>query len=215
MDMYRLRHDQYFMRALREQARHGLHGDVTRFTDQELFDLMKVEEHFKAWQRRQASLLFDGETLFWQETGQERKWTAYSGRKGYWSPKFQSLRDEGPIPEGFYQAQQSKLQSWSEVDQFSKTFCFAGFGSWPGCTDSWGEQRVWLMAKSHTNVYGRSGFSIHGGNIPGSAGCIDLTHSMNDFTERFRSYGKDIALEVRYKPLRDSKGYHSSHISAK
>ena len=53
MDMYRLRHDQYFMRALREQARHGLHGDVTRFTDQELFDLMKVEEHFKEWQRRQ------------------------------------------------------------------------------------------------------------------------------------------------------------------
>lgn len=213
MDVYSLRNDHYFMRTLREQARHALHGDTYRFTDQELFDLMKVEEHFREWQRRQASLLFDGETLFWQEAGQERKWTAYSDRKGYWSPKFQNLRDKGPIPEGFYQVQQNELQSWDDVNQFSKTFCVIGLGRWPGCRDSWGEQRVWLKPNAHTNVYGRSGFSIHGGNIPGSAGCIDLTHSMNDFTERFRSYGKDVVLEVRYRHLRDSKGYHSSHIS--
>lgn len=40
MDVYSLRNDHYFMRTLREQARHALHGDTYRFTDQELFDLM-------------------------------------------------------------------------------------------------------------------------------------------------------------------------------
>ena len=40
---------------------------------------------------------------------------------------------------------------------------------WRGGTDSWGESRVWLEPAKETNLYGRSGFSIHGGAVPGSA----------------------------------------------
>ena len=67
-----------------------------------------------------------------------------------------------------------------------------------GGTDSWGNSRVWLDASKDTNTYGRSGFSIHGGAIPGSAGCIDLTSSMDDFTKWFENNGKDLILYVTY-----------------
>lgn len=40
---------------------------------------------------------------------------------------------------------------------------------WRGGTDSWGESRVWLEPAKETNLYGCSGFSIHGGAVPGSA----------------------------------------------
>ncbi|WP_161937762.1 tlde1 domain-containing protein [Aquitalea pelogenes] len=217
MDVYSLRNNHYFMRTLREQARHALHGDTYRFTDQELFDLMKVEEHFREWQRRQASLLFDGEILFWQEAGQERKWTAYSGREGYWSPKFQNLRDKGPIPEGSYLLKQSEFYPWEGTDSFSRLICFTGWlqlklGKWPGCRTAWGEQRITLIPQAHTNVHGRHGFAIHGGKSPESAGCVDLTNSMDSFAEYFQHYGKDMLLEVRYKHLPDGQGYHRSRL---
>ena len=217
MDVYSLRNDHYFMRTLREQARHALHGDTYRFTDQELFDLMKVEEHFREWQRRQASLLFDGETLFWQEAGQERKWTAYSGREGYWSPKFQNLRDKGPIPEGSYLLKQSEFYTWEGTDSFSRLICFTGWldwklGKWPSCRTAWGTQRIALIPQKHTNIHGRHGFTIHGGKSPGSAGCVDLTNNMGSFAESFQHYGKDMLLEVRYKHLPDGQGYHRSRL---
>lgn len=49
-----------------------------------------------------------------------------------------------------------------------------GRGGWPGGENSWGKERVWLTPSTDTEVYGRSGFTIHGGEVYGSAGCIDL-----------------------------------------
>ncbi len=51
---------------------------------------------------------------------------------------------------------------------------------------------------SRTDTLGRSGFSIHGGSTPGSAGCVDLTQQMPDFTKHFREYGADMDLIVKY-----------------
>ena len=62
----------------------------------------------------------------------------------------------------------------------------------------WGKPRVWLEPSKETNTYGRSGFSIHGGEEPGSAGCIDLTSEMPGFADWFKKNGKDLIVEVEY-----------------
>ncbi|OJT23973.1 hypothetical protein BO221_16965 [Archangium sp. Cb G35] len=74
-----------------------------------------------------------------------------------------------------------------------------GRGGWPGGESSWGKHRIWLKPKSGTKTYGRSGFSIHGGDNPGSAGCIDLVGQMPNFVKMFRAYGKDMDLTVKYE----------------
>ena len=48
------------------------------------------------------------------------------------------------------------------------------------------------------NMAGESGFSIHGGEEPGSAGCIDLTSEMPGFADWFKKNGKDLIVEVEY-----------------
>ena len=49
-----------------------------------------------------------------------------------------------------------------------------------------------------TNTYGRSGFSVHGGVEPGSAGCIDLTNHIDVFTQWFEKNGHDLIINVKY-----------------
>ena len=73
-----------------------------------------------------------------------------------------------------------------------------GRGTWPGGQSSWGCHRIWLEPMDGTDVHGRSGFSIHGGEDPGSAGCIDLTSPMDDFIKRFLRHGEDLILTVEY-----------------
>ena len=68
--------------------------------------------------------------------------------------------------------------------------------AWPGGESSWGQHRIWLEPAPGTVTHGRSGFSIHGGDTPGSAGCIDLTHSIGEFADEFVKYGKDLVLTV-------------------
>lgn len=41
-------------------------------------------------------------------------------------------------------------------------------------TGDWGDWRITLSPLSTTDTMGRSGFFIHGGSTPGSAGCIDI-----------------------------------------
>ena len=71
-------------------------------------------------------------------------------------------------------------------------------GKWPGSSVSWGFSRVWLEPSKETNTFGRDKFSIHGGTVPGSAGCIDLTSSMDDFTKWFENNGHDLIVNVKY-----------------
>ena len=61
-----------------------------------------------------------------------------------------------------------------------------------------GASRVWLEPSKETNTYGRDGFSIHGGLLPGSAGCIDLTWQIDIFTHWLKSTGTDILVYVKY-----------------
>ena len=41
-------------------------------------------------------------------------------------------------------------------------------------------------------------FIPDGGDVPGSAGCIDLTSGMPGFAEWFKNNGKDLIIKVEY-----------------
>lgn len=47
-------------------------------------------------------------------------------------------------------------------------------------------------------MYGRSGFTIHGGADPYSKSCIDLVENEVDFLNDFMKIDKDMILEVEY-----------------
>ncbi|KPC50686.1 DUF2778 domain-containing protein [Amantichitinum ursilacus] len=216
MDTYGLKGDSAFMRELRSLAGQNLH-DVRGYTDAQLFDLLQVERYANEFWQRKATLLFDGEYLHWNEAGHSRKWQAWSGRKGYWSPVFQDLRDKGPIPAGFYEVRQNEFMRWEDTAFFNRAACILNivkikWGRWPGCTPAWGRQRVGLIPKPMTDTRSRSGFTIHGGTTPGSAGCVDLTSNMSAFADEFTVFGKDLLLEVRYKYLSAGAGYHHSQL---
>lgn len=48
---------------------------------------------------------------------------------------------------------------------------------------AWGTHMVKLKPSGNNKTYGRKNFYIHGGDYPGSAGCIDLGGSMGKFVE--------------------------------
>ncbi|QOL26172.1 DUF2778 domain-containing protein [Thalassotalea sp. LPB0316] len=150
-------------------------------------------------------LHFNGKKLSWidDEGKVIKEWSAVSGKRGS-TVKDQSKEDYGPIPEGEYTVAQDKLQFWDDLSGLNK---FAStmsplvpgdHGAWPGGTTAWGESRVWLQSAAGTNVYGRSGFSIHGGSFAGSAGCIDMTLHMPAFTQAFQQYNQNMTLTVKY-----------------
>jgi hypothetical protein len=99
------------------------------------------------------------------------------------------------VPQERYQ---ERPDDWWE--SMKNTF---GRGYWPGGSRSWGNKRILLEPESGTNTYGRTGMSIHGGDVPGSRGCIDLVHNMVSFARRFKEYGKSMHLKVRYKKVTD------------
>src|ERR1700730_13267242 len=65
-----------------------------------------------------------------------------------------------------------------------------------------GTERVWADPTKETVdsglTFGRKDMAIHGGWVPGSAGCIDLTGNMPSFAKAFRSLGHDLKLYVDY-----------------
>ena len=142
---------------------------------------------------------FDGKTLtIYQDNKPIMSWDAVSGKKGFQSPKYQNLKSTGPIPEGTYVARQSELQFYKDISWGDRQRSSIGFGTWRGGTNSWGNSRVWLEPSRETNTLGRDGFSIHGGTEPGSAGCIDLTFSMDNFAKWFENNGQDLLINVEY-----------------
>jgi hypothetical protein len=44
---------------------------------------------------------------------------------------------------------------------------------------NWGDWRDPIHPLPRVNTYGRSGFFLHGGNWPGSAGCVDAGGGFN------------------------------------
>ncbi|MBX9944470.1 MAG: L,D-transpeptidase [Reyranella sp.] len=141
--------------------------------------------------------LYNGEDII-------NEWPAVSGKENFGSGRDQNKRNYGPIPEGTYDIKQSRYQTidaWNAaigLNPLWKT------GEWPGSTLAWGTERVWADPTKETErsglTFGRRDMAIHGGAIPGSAGCVDLTDKMADFAKHFRKLGIDLKLYVDYSP---------------
>lgn len=106
-----------------------------------------------------------------------------------YSPARQKLAGIGPIPEGTYWTNPAELWTRSRLK-----FWMAR---------AWGNFRITLHPFSTTETFKRGGFFIHGGAVPGSAGCIDLTADMDQFVNDLRSElggtpSCQIHLSVRY-----------------
>ena len=144
-------------------------------------------------------LEFDGNSLKWIEDGSEKyKWKAMSGADNYQNRMYQARKGQGPLPEGEWNVRQNQLQHFDDATDFQKFLSRYGRGQWPNGTSSWGNHRVWIDPAENTHTYGRGGLAIHGGNTFGSNGCIDLEGGMDDFNDKYSTYGKDMRLKVKY-----------------
>ncbi len=141
--------------------------------------------------------VFDGKAFtVHMGNGHTIKFDAVSGRPDNQDPKYQNVKDGGPIPAGIYVARQEEIQHITTVD--AVLGMAAAIGAWPGSEVSWGESRVWLEPSKETNTHGRDDFSIHGGWFSGSNGCIDLTDQINNFIALLEFMGKDLIVKVEY-----------------
>lgn len=152
-----------------------------------------------------SSLYFDNCELSWiDEDGSIlESWPAISGAEGFQSPEYQNIEDKGPIPEGLWRVAIARYQEIPDHDWIEMVAAELGLTAWPGGESSWGRHRVWLEpADSTTETYQRSGFSIHGGDTPGSSGCIDLTSHIGKFAEKLVDHDSDLLLIVDYSQQR-------------
>jgi RHS repeat-associated protein len=165
-------------------------------------------------------LLFDGCSLtFFNSKGEaEKKW----GGGGVGSGKIgttvadQNKADFGPIPDTatytvgpgdteYYIKRWSPMIAWNTIPIVGIVYpiiigyepVYQHWAQTQDLRDAWGQYRTRIRLRSGTTG-GRDGFYIHGGKFCGSAGCIDLTKSNNDFHEWLKDYGRRLMLKVEY-----------------
>lgn len=129
------------------------------------------------------SLMFDGSALTMFASGRLLKtYQAVSGRPlsskdGTTSFNYSKARQKqgsvGPIPEGTY---------WVNPQQLWENAWYRA-----ASRSAWGNYRLTIHPFTTTTTHGRGGFFIHGGDTPGSAGCIDLTSEMDRFVEDLKA----------------------------
>jgi hypothetical protein len=142
-------------------------------------------------------LLFNGQFLS-LNSGDKilSQWRAYSGKD--WcmnNPVCQRTRG-GPLPEGRYLADPKRIERISLVDDILGR---SNKGKWLGGAESWGPFRVELDIAPGTIIAPRTGgFYIHGGSIPGSAGCIDLCTWSKGFFDFLARQPAPVPLRVAY-----------------
>ena len=149
-----------------------------------------------------ASLKFDGQNLVWLQNGQPVKYyPATSGRADYQSAQYTNERKRGPIPEGDYLLGQGTGEDYNNKEEMSwwRKFVPWNDNPWYENPAAWGKSRIPIQPIPTTNTFGRHSMYVHGGNVPGSAGCIDLTYANDDFYNDFKNYNGTLPLKVKYK----------------
>jgi len=137
------------------------------------------------------SLHFDGKIFKIQTaTGVLKTYPAVSGRpvdsKFDYSLERQKVSNQGPIPEGSYWISPADIWENNAIKNLLVS-----------SRSAWGDYRITIRVSPGTQTHARGGFFIHGGDIPGSAGCIDLTSSMNQFIKDLKSLlGKSVNCHV-------------------
>lgn len=137
-------------------------------------------------------LVFDGYTLTWQGAN-PASWPAFSGTPN--EDTAENIADTGPTPQGLFAINPANIEQL----QPSK---------------DWGSYRVRIEPYQSTvdrmkNCFKliRTGMYIHGGDVKGTHGCIELNDDADEqaFFERLAAYKQRIELEVRYVGAREKK----------
>lgn len=164
----------------------------------------------KTWKAVSGLTLFNTPISNW---GQMIKGFAVSPEK------FSQDKNAGPTPPGKYivgpiQAREGDMETVGVISAMWKKLTGAfdntsvAKQSFKSNSDyskvGWGNYRATITPKSGTNTYGRGSFYIHGGTLPGSHGCIDLTSDMADFAKFYGTWSSithktSIPLIVNYK----------------
>lgn len=144
--------------------------------------------------------VFDGYslTLYRPDGSIVGSWPAISGRDGKQRPSDQNLAFVGPLTEGRYSVSSDSIQPMTTFDAMAGLV--PGHGRFPGSVVAWGSERAPLVPES-TSTNGRGHFFIHGGLVPGSAGCIDLGPNEKAYFDALRATGESTHdVVVRYDP---------------
>ncbi|WVT75239.1 hypothetical protein QM996_09215 [Sinorhizobium chiapasense] len=149
---------------------------------------------------KKIKLHFDGKRLNATENGRySGGWDGVSGAEYYQRPSDQHLPDRGPIPESVYSVGELQYPPRGGWDRF---WGHLNRGKWPKLERAWGNSRAFLQHKAGDNPAfdhrGGNDFSIHGGSVPGSAGCVDLTDQMDRFADFYKKTGESADLIVSY-----------------
>ncbi len=127
------------------------------------------------------------------------------------NPKYVGIKNKGPIPEGTYTFKPKSIQDFTIKDQgklmkdmlSGKKNTKTSQGNVK--TGDWGQGRVHLIPVSRTIKKGpcgdaknRNAFFLHGGVLPGSAGCIDVGSFFGMLSKFLSTHKKTIKLEVAY-----------------
>jgi uncharacterized Zn-binding protein involved in type VI secretion len=99
------------------------------------------------------------------------------------------LKGEGPTPPGVYYVDPEEVSEVHFISYLKRNYYD---------TADWGHVRAPLHPADGTETFGRDGFFVHGGEWPGSAGCLDI--GQNDI-EFFRNVKKSKGLiKIVIKP---------------
>jgi hypothetical protein len=152
------------------------------------------------------SLHFDGRTLVMKGGKKPYSYAAVSGRRRAdgsfdYGKAAQKSPFSGPIPEGIFWIRPDELweRSWDR-----KLLYYVAFSEKKERAHEagWGNYRLTIHPFTTTRSYQRGGFFIHGGKVPGSAGCIDLTRHMAAFVSDLKNENArrkcQIHLTVQY-----------------
>jgi hypothetical protein len=195
-------------RVLSEQSKENINPKVYLLFNGIILTWMENRKAIKVWRA------VSGRTKF--NTFGDKNSEAVVKKYGGNYDEFMKIKDQGPLPEGNYTVSQVQKRTNGNATQLiqSKTqkelydLMMSGnkhdwnSGAAPDLI-SWGDYRLPITKAGETETFGRSNFYIHGGGIPGSIGCIDLTTGMNDFAQYFldwksKNNNKKMDLIVKY-----------------
>lgn len=131
--------------------------------------------------------------------------------------RYVGIKDKGPIPEGTYTFRHSEMTTFSSNEQRKMSLAKPGEYVDPKGLDlhgDWGAGRVALKptkiepSKFCGNTAARSGFYLHGGNMPGSSGCIDIGNDgIGKVVSTLTGYTAPVTVTVKYTQPAPSVGF--------
>jgi hypothetical protein len=141
-------------------------------------------------QQPRHQLGFDGRTVTLHDRDGNflGAYPATSGEDGVTDPR---ARKQGPIPEGEYLLDPTETSEVRRLDYLLRR-----------SRGDWGNFRVPVTPMPGTETHGRSGFFVHGGDTPGSAGCIDVGSQDEFLFPQLRKLEGPVRLRVEYPKRR-------------